>query len=44
MLYQDSGDKYYFATAGFLIGWGIDNLTDSIKEEYLVTLVNREKI
>lgn len=44
MLSQDSGDKWFFATAGWLIGWGIDKLSDSIKEEYLITLENKEKM
>lgn len=42
MFSQDSGDKYFFATAGFLIGWGIDKLSDSIRDE--IILMNREKM
>jgi len=44
MLAQDNGDKYYFATSGCFIAFGLSELIDSIKEEFLVTLVNREKL
>lgn len=42
MYCQEGASKEFFFTSGFLVSWGIDKLSDSIRDE--IILMNREKM